>query len=51
MTFDYADYTYNGQADSSTLNQIAADLVAEGVRCDHSDCNAGSNDHAERNGR
>ena len=30
-TFDYADYTYNGQADSSTLNQIAADLVAEGV--------------------
>ncbi len=32
MTFDYADYTYNGQADSSTLNQIAkADLVAEGV--------------------
>ena len=28
---DYADYTYNGQADSSTLNQIAADLVAEGV--------------------
>ena len=31
VTFDYADYTYNGQADSSTLNQIAADLVAEGV--------------------
>ena len=31
VTFDYADYTYNGQADSSALNQIAADLVAEGV--------------------
>ena len=31
MTFDYADYTYNGQADSSTLNQIATDLVAEKV--------------------
>lgn len=31
VTFDYADYTYNGQADASTLNQIAADLVAEGV--------------------
>ena len=31
VTFDYADYTYNGQADPSTLNQIAADLVAEGV--------------------
>ena len=31
VTFDYADYTYNGQADSSTLNQIATDLVAENV--------------------
>lgn len=31
VTFDYADYTYNGQADSSTLNQIATDLVAEDV--------------------
>ena len=31
VTFDYADYTYNGQADSSVLNQIAADLVADGV--------------------
>lgn len=31
VTFDYADYRYNGQADSSTLNQIAADLVAEDV--------------------
>ena len=31
VTFDYADYTYNGQADPSTLNQLAADLVAEGV--------------------
>lgn len=31
VTFDYADYTYNGQADSTTLNQIATDLVAEEV--------------------
>ena len=31
VTFDYADYTYNGQADPSTLNQIATDLVAENV--------------------
>lgn len=31
VTFDYADYTYNGQADSTTLNQIATDLVAENV--------------------
>ena len=31
VTFDYKDYTYNGQADSSTLNQIATDLVAEDV--------------------
>ena len=29
--FDYADYTKNGQADSTTLNQIAADLIADGV--------------------
>lgn len=31
VTFDYADYTYNGQADSTTLNQIATELVASGV--------------------
>ena len=31
VTFDYAAYTYNGQADSSVLNQIAADLVADDV--------------------
>lgn len=31
VTFQYADYTYNGQADSSTLNQIATDLIAEEV--------------------
>ncbi len=31
VTFDFSDYTYNGQADSSTLNQIATDLVAEQV--------------------
>ena len=47
VTFDYADYTYNGQADSSTLNQIATDLVAEKSGCDHPDRNTGSHDHAE----
>ncbi len=31
VVFDYADYTYNGQADSTTMNQIAADLVASDV--------------------
>lgn len=31
VTFDYKDYTYNGQADSTTLNQIGAELVAEEV--------------------
>lgn len=31
VTFDYGDYTKNGQGDGSTLNQIAADLIADGV--------------------
>ena len=31
VTFDYADYTKNGQADSTVLNQIAADLIADEV--------------------
>lgn len=31
VTFNYADYTSNGQADSTVLNQIATDLVADGV--------------------
>ncbi len=31
VTFDYADYNYNGQADSTVLNQIAEELVAEEV--------------------
>lgn len=31
VTFDYADYTYNGQADSTTMNQIATDLIASDV--------------------
>ena len=26
--FDYKNYTYNGQADATTMNQIAADLIA-----------------------
>lgn len=31
VTFNYADYTYNGHGDGTTLNQIAAQLVADGV--------------------
>lgn len=31
VTFNYSDYTYNGQADSTTLNQIATELVASEV--------------------
>ncbi len=31
VTFDYADYTYNGQADSTMMNQIAEALVAADV--------------------
>lgn len=31
VNFNYADYTYNGQGDSTTLSQIAAQLVADGV--------------------
>lgn len=31
VEFDYSDYTYNGQADSTTMNQIAADLIASQV--------------------
>lgn len=31
VTFDYANYTHNGQADSTVLNQIAADLIADDV--------------------
>ena len=31
VTFDYGDYTFNGQADSTTLNQIATELVADNV--------------------
>lgn len=31
VTFDYADYTFNGQADQTILTQIAAELVADGV--------------------
>lgn len=31
VTFNYQDYTTNGQADSTVLNQIAADLVADEV--------------------
>ena len=31
VTFDYADYYANAQADHTNLNQIGADLVADGV--------------------
>lgn len=31
VTFDFADYTFNGQADSTTLNQIATELIADNV--------------------
>lgn len=31
VTFDYKDYTFNGQADQSTLNQIASELVSDKV--------------------
>lgn len=31
VTFDYANYFYNGQGDSTTLNQIGAELVSAGV--------------------
>ncbi|MCH5248655.1 MAG: ABC transporter substrate-binding protein [Lachnospiraceae bacterium] len=31
IEFDYADYTYNGQADSTVMNQIATDLIASNV--------------------
>ncbi len=31
VTFDYADYNFNGQADSTVLNQIGEQLVAEKV--------------------
>lgn len=31
VTFSYADYTFNGQADSTVLNQIATELVEDQV--------------------
>ncbi len=31
VTFNYKDYTFNGQADATTLNQIAAQLVDDKV--------------------
>lgn len=31
VTFNYKDYTYNGQADATTLNQIASELIASEV--------------------
>lgn len=31
VTFHYSDYTFNGQADATTLNQIASELVTDQV--------------------
>lgn len=31
ISFDYKDFTYNGQADSTTMNQIASELIASDV--------------------
>lgn len=31
ISFDYKDFTYNGQADSTTMNQIASELIASEV--------------------
>ncbi len=31
VSFDYKNYTYNGQADATTMNQIASDLIASDV--------------------
>lgn len=31
IAFDYKNYTYNGQADATTMNQIASDLIASDV--------------------
>lgn len=31
VTFDYSDYTYNGQADGTVLQQIASELIADQV--------------------
>ena len=31
VTFDYADYTFNGQADGTVLNQIASELISDEV--------------------
>ncbi|MBR4707096.1 MAG: ABC transporter substrate-binding protein [Pseudobutyrivibrio sp.] len=31
VTFDYADYYYNGQADATTINQIVAELINDQV--------------------
>lgn len=31
VTFDYADYTYNGQADGTVLQQIASELISDKV--------------------
>ena len=31
VTFDYDGHTYNGQADATVMNQIASDLINDGV--------------------
>ena len=31
VTFNYADYTFNGQGDASVLNQISSELISDEV--------------------
>ena len=47
VTFDYGDYYANAQADQTNLNQIGADLVADGVDVIHPH----RRHHAGRRGR
>ena len=50
VTFDYADYYANAQADQSNLNQIGADLVGDGVDVIVAGANTHRRNHAGRCG-
>ena len=50
VTFDYADYYANAQADQSNLNQIGADLVGDGVDVIVAVANPHRRNHAGRCG-
>ena len=39
VTFDYEGHTYNGQADSTVMNQIASNLINDNVDSDRTDRN------------